>query len=247
MHIKPTTRKWTQAILLLAIVAAVVRLGFIFRQRDKPLPVPKKVERPLAPEQYVAPKKLYAYDLQSARQLTRQPAWVREGYKHVLYPFDPARHRTDFGHETGRLGPIERLQIKEIVLDASPGSADQHQVMAAFEKEGKWYAFPIGAERRGQYQIYIDEILYIQDPHELYNFWPPEVWRAIERHEVKAGMNELQASFAVGVGLIESAPASEDRVLRYPNNGKPLIVTYREGKAVKVRPADERPIPEHQA
>ncbi len=247
MHNYPKTRKWIQVARVFAVAGALVRLGFIFRQREKPLPVPKKVETPLAPEQYVSPKKLYAYDLKSARQITRQPAWVREGYKHVYYPFNPARHRTDFRQESGRLGPIERLEIKDVLLDTSPGSPDQHQVMAAFEKAGRWYAFPIGAERAGQYQIYIDEILYIQDPRELYDFWPPDVWLAIDRHEVKPGMNELQASFAVGVGLIESSAASEDRVLRYPNDGHPLIVTYRGGKAVKVRDANARPIPEHQA
>src|SRR5512146_2464102 len=203
MH--PGTKKWVQIVLLFAIAAAVVRLGFIFRQRTQPLTVPTKGETPLAPEQYVSPKKLYAYDLKTARQLTRQPAWVREGYKHVYYPFDPARRRSDFRHEAGRLGPIERLEIREVVLDASPGSPDQHQVMAVFQKEGQWYAFPIGAERSGQFQIYIDEILYIQDPRELYGFWAPEVWQAIERHQVKPGMNELQASFAAGVGLIEDS------------------------------------------
>jgi hypothetical protein len=239
------TRKWIQLALALAIAAAGIRLALIYRARHEPLPRTTRKALPLPPEAYVAPKKLYAYDLRSAQQVTKQPVWVKEGYKYVIYPWDPVRHRSDFRHEAGRLGPIERLEIKEIRLDASPGSPDQRQVMAVFEKEGKWYAFPVGAERRGEYRLYLDEILYIQDPHQLYSFWPAEVWQAIEHHEVKSGMDELQASFAVGVGLIESPVGSADRVLRYPNAGNPLLVTYHDGKAIDVRPAG--PIPERQA
>lgn len=237
MQISPAAKKWIQFVLLIALAAALVRLGLIYRSRREPLPQRKKQESTLNPEAYVYPKKVYAYDLKSARaELTRQPVWVREGYKYVFYPYDPARDRTDFRHEAGRLGPIERLQIKDVVLDASPGSRDQRQLMAAFEKDGKWYAFPFGAERQGEYQIYANEILFIQDPRELYNFWPAEVWQAITVHQVRVGMNELQASFAVGVGLLEKSLDSE-RVLRYPNNGRPLQVTYRKGRAVEIKPA----------
>ncbi len=236
MQVSPQARRWIQFALVLAMAAALVRLGLIYRSRRQPLPQPKKVEGTLPPEAYVYPKKIYAYDLKSARaELTRQPVWVKEGYKYVIYPYDPVRHRTDFKHEAGWLGPIERLQISQVVLDASPGSPDQRQLMAAFEKDGKWYAFPFGAELRGEYQIYASEMLYVEDPHELYQFWPAEAWRAIEVHQVRAGMSELQASFAVGVGLLQKSLNGE-RVLRYPNNGHPLEVVYREDKAVDIKP-----------
>ncbi len=234
MKISSATRRWVQTALALAIVAAVVRLALVYRERRETTP-PVKKALPLNPDAYVAPKKLYAYDLKSARQITRQPVWVKEGYKYVYYPFDPVRRRTDFQHEAGRLGPIERLDIKDLLLDASPGAPDQRQVMAVFQKLGKWYAFPVGAERRGDYQIYIDEILFIEDPHQLYSFWPANVWQAIERHDVKAGMDELQVSFSLGVGLMESPRRTDDRTLRYPNAGNPVVVTYRNGKAVNIR------------
>ncbi len=233
MNITSRAEKWVQTALAIAIVAALVRLAFVFRERETPALRPAAAV-PLSPEAYVVPKKLYAYDLKSARQITQYPVWVKEGYKYVYYAFDPVRRRSDFRKEIGRLGPIERLEIKNVVLDASPGSPDQHQVMAVFEKAGKWYAFPIGAERRGDYQIYIDEILYIEDPHQLYKFWPADVWATIERRDVKAGMNELQVSFALGVGLLDGSTGSDERVLRYPNAGNPVVVTYRNGKAVNI-------------
>src|SRR5437660_9756607 len=61
----------------------------------------------------------------------------------------------------------------------------KRQVMAVFSQDEKTYAFPIGVQSGGDYRIYADEILYIQDPKELYKHWPPDVWGAIEKHEVK--------------------------------------------------------------
>jgi len=47
-------------------------------------------------------------------------------------------------------------------------------------------------------------------------------------------MNELQADFAVGMGVPDPGGSSE-KIVRYPNGGKPLVVTYQDGKAVEVK------------
>ncbi len=115
--------------------------------------------------------------------------------------------------------PIQKLQIKTVVTDLSPGSTDQRQIMAVFQKDGKDYAFPIGSVRAGNYQIYSDNMLYIQDPHELYKHWPADVWQAIEKHEVKPGMNELQADFAIGMGIPQQQSDPAVKTVNYPNGG----------------------------
>lgn len=192
---------------------------------------------PLNADYYVTPKKLYPYDLKSARQLTQQPVWVKVGYGYVYYPYNTARHRVDFSHEAGKLLPIEKLQIKDVIGEAAPQAAGERQVMAVFEKDGKAYAFPIGSEKGGEYKFYSDDMLFIQDPHELYNHWPSDVWNAIDQHQVKPGMSELQADFAVGIGIPEgSGGEAGNRTVNYPNGGNPLSVTYRDDKAVNVKP-----------
>jgi hypothetical protein len=105
-----------------------------------------------------------------------------------------------------------------------------------FQKEGKNYAVPIGLESDGQYKIYSDEMFYIEDPHELYQHWPPDVWQAVEHHEVKPGMNELQADFAVGMGVPDAGASSAAKTVRYANGGKPLVVEYSGGKATEIKP-----------
>jgi hypothetical protein len=107
--------------------------------------------------------------------------------------------------------------------------------MAVFQKEAKSYAVPIGFEADEQYKIYSDEMFYIEDPHQLYKHWSADVWQAVERHEVKPGMNEMQADFAVGMG-VPDAGTSSGKTVRYPNGGNPLVVVYQDGKAVEVKP-----------
>ena len=238
MQITPEAKRKIQLFLFAAIALAAVRSGYILYQRhsENIEQAKKQLAPPLNPDYYVTPKKLHPYDLKSSRQLTQQPVWVREGYRHTFYPYDASRHHADFSHEAGQLLPIEKLQIKDVVTDLSPGSPDQRQLMAVFEKDGRNYAFPIGSVRAGNYQIYSDDMLYIQDPHELYKHWPAEVWEAIEKHEVKLGMNELQADFAIGMGMPQRADDPAVKTVNYPNGGNPLTITYRNGKASEITP-----------
>lgn len=109
--------------------------------------------------------------------------------------------------------------------------------MALFDLAGKNYAVPIGFEADREFTIYSDEMFYIQDPHQLYKHWPADIWQAVERHEVKPGMNEIQAVFAVGMGIPDAGDTSYEKTVHYPNGGKPLVVVYRMGKAAEIKVA----------
>ena len=234
-------KKKIQIALALAVVVAGVRAGYILYQRHEDYLAEQKQEQAKKAgysnaDYYVVPKKLYPFDLESAKQLMQQPVWVKEGYRYTYYPYDAARKRTDFGHEAGLLLPIERLDVQDVVTDTPTGAGNRRQVMAVFQKEGKSYAVPIGFEAEGQYKIYSDEMFFVEDPHELYKHWPADVWQAVTHHEVKPGMTELQADFAVGMGALDGGSSASERTLRYPNGGKPLVVIYRDGKAAEVKP-----------
>ena len=226
--------KLVQAVLLVVLVVAGIRLFLIFRERTVSFVTPAKTETALDPDYYVTPKKLHPQDLKDAKELTQQPVWVREGYRYAYYAIDP---RIDIGHPVGTLGPIEGLEIKDVVIQGAGNSANR-QVMAVFEKDGKRYAFPIGVEDKGAIQIYSDDMLFIQDPHELYKHWPPEIWKAVDEHQVKTGMNELQASFAIGMGIPEGSGATNPKVVNYPNNGHAVKVTFTDGKATDVKESE---------
>lgn len=236
--ISQEAKKKIQIALALAIVVAGARAVYILYGRHEDYVAAQKQQQAKAAgysnaDYYVTPKKLHPYDLQSARQLTRQPVWVKEGYRYTYYRYVPVVKNVDFKHDAGLLGPIERLEIKDVLAVAAPGG--RKQVVATFDKDGHSYAVPIGFESDGQYKIYSDEMFYIEDPHELYKHWTAEVWQAVAQHEVKPGMNELQADFAVGMGVPDAEATSEEKTVRYPNGGKPLVVTYQGGKAAEIK------------
>ena len=231
-------KKRIQVALGLALVVAGLRAGYILYERHEESLAAQKQE--LAKnvgfanaDYYVVPKKLHPFDLKSAKQLTEQPVWVKEGYRYTYYRYVPVVKSVDFAHEAGLLGPLERLEIKDVLAVPAPGG--RKQVVALFEKDGHSFAVPVGFETEGQYKIYSDEMFYVEDPRELYKHWPAEVWQAVTRHEVLPGMNELQVDFAVGMGTLDAGSSSAERTLHYPNGGKPLVVIYRDGKAVEVR------------
>ena len=231
-------KKRIQLALALALVIAAGRAGYILYQRHEDYVAAQKQQQAKAAgysnaDYYVTPKKLHPYDLKSAMQLTLQPVWVKEGYRYTYYRYVPVVKSVDFAHDAGLLGPIERLEIKDVMAMPAPGG--RRQVVALFQKDGHDFAVPIGFESEGQYKIYSDEMFYVEDPHDLYKHWPADVWQGIQQHEVKPGMNELQADFAVGMGVPDAGASSDEKTVRYPNGGKPLVVTYRDGKAAVVK------------
>ncbi|MGD1021627.1 MAG: hypothetical protein ABR880_02510 [Candidatus Sulfotelmatobacter sp.] len=231
-------KKWIQVALALAIAVAGVRAGYILYERHQDYLAAQKQQAARNAgysnaDYYVTPKKLYPYDLKSAKQLTLQPVWVKEGYRYTYYRYVPVVKSVDFVHDEGLLGPIERLEITDVIVVPAPGG--RKQVVATFEKDRHDYAVPIGFESDGQYKIYSDEMFYVEDPHDLYKHWPAEVWQAIGQHEVKPGMDELQADFAVGMGVPDAGASSDEKTVRYPNGGKPLVVNYQGGKATEIK------------
>jgi hypothetical protein len=237
----PEAKQRIQIALILGMVLSVLYAAhFLYQRHEDYVAMERQKQAKNAgysnPDYYVTPKKLYPYDLKSAKQLTVQPVWVKEGYKYTYYPYDGARKRVDFAHEAGLLLPIERLEINDVITDIPPGAGSKRQMMAVFQKDGKSYAVPIGFEAEDEYKIYSDEMLYIEDPHQLYKHWSPDVWQAVDQHEVNPGMNELQADFAVGMGVPDSGGDSDEKTVRYANGGKPLVVTYRQGKAAEIKP-----------
>lgn len=230
---KKQTRKTLQVFLVVALAAAAVRVGVIFYQRKHANAPRQQQEHLMNADYYVTPKKLHAYDLVSARELTKQPVWVREGYRYSFFSYDPARRQADLRHPVGMLGPIERIKVTDVIAQRT--SDGPSQVLAVFEREAGKFAVPIGTEQKGDFNIYADEIFYIQDPRDLYKHWSADVWRSIEQHEVKPGMNEIQAAFAVGMGTPHPMNG-EEKTVDYPNGGSPLRITYRNGRAVEIAP-----------
>jgi hypothetical protein len=247
----PELKRRIQYLLVVAIALAAVRTGYVLYSRRAISGAAHNTEKPIAPpldaDYYVTPKKLHLYDLKSARELIKQPVWMKEGYRYAYFPYLSSSRSVDFAHEAGLLLPLQKLEIKDVVLVPTPESArrqhlpggavlrGQRQVMALFDQDGRRYAVPVGTELGGDYRIYADEMFFIQDPKQLYKHWSADVWDAVDKHQVKPGMNELQADFAIGMGVPQPSNEAEMKTVEYPNGGRPVRVMYRNGKAVEIK------------
>jgi len=240
-EMKRETRRTIQIALAVALVTAGARLALIYHSRHAPdereeqrKRAQAEAEKNFNPDYYVVPKKLHLYSVKDAKaQLSNQTVWVRDGYYHTYFPYDPARHRVDFKKDVGLLAPLEKLHIVDVVQASSPEGVPQ--VVAVFDKDAKQYAFSLGAVDKGDTRIYADDILFYQDPHELYKHWSAGTWQAIEQHQVKNGMDELQVAFAVGAGRPQASNDSSHQEVVYPNDGKPVVVVFRNGKVAEIR------------
>lgn len=240
-----------QIILVVFFVLAGLRVFFIYRERNASAPQPKAATANpnFNADSYVVPSQVHAYDLKSAKQaLDGKSVWVKSGYQVYYYPYGSGH--VDFKHPAGLLPPLEKLAISNLIeasdptvkaQEIAPGvRVRQEQVLAIFHRESErnTYAVSIGTKRGGDYTLYINETFYIDDPHQLYKHWPEDIWTAIEQHQVKPGMNELQASFAVGIGVpVGNSGDYGNRTLDFENNGHPLKVTFQNNRVTNIEPS----------
>lgn len=229
-------------IVLPAILIAAIGIWRIHVVRNQPAAVqPREQERHLSDEEMVQPRKLYIDDLKSARDLIGKPVWVQAGYEMDYYAW--AAHRVDFAHKAGVLPSVQRLDIREIVTQKFPANLPtriprgSEQVFAVFAMPGdaKEYATAIGTIQGSDSTYYCDNVFYYDDPHQMYNFLPADVWQAIDGHQPKAGMTELEVALALGVMQQSDSSDYGNRTVEYDAGGKHWEVTFENDKATQMQ------------
>src|SRR5262245_57906978 len=118
----PGLRKRIQIILLAGVILAAARVGYIFYQRHQAnQPRPEQISYPQTADDYVRPPKIYPYDLESAKkELVGKTVWVRNGNILPYYRFNAESRSADLAHEVGVLPPLEKLEIKDVILQRAP-------------------------------------------------------------------------------------------------------------------------------
>jgi len=130
-----------------------------------------------------------------------------------------------------------------VILQRIPATVAEGQVsvvqkkfLAVLDMPGQKspIAVPIGTSVGDDNNFTANDIFFFADPHELYKHWPPDIWRAIDQHQAKVGMNELQAGFALGTAGSVGSGDYGNRSVEYSNNGNPVKVTFEKNRAVSV-------------
>jgi hypothetical protein len=240
--------EWRKRVLIISIVLlslAAARTAYIFYERSQPGPAPPKPPTiALTDDDYVTPHRIVPFDLKSAqKELVGKTVWVRNGNAIPYYRYRPASRSVDFTAKAGLLPPLDKLSIKDVVLQKPPVSLApgqvsvvRHQVMAVFEETNRpgMFAVPIGTAVGDDFTFNVNDVFYYEDPHDLYKHWPADVWNAIDRHQAQKGMNELQVSFALGNLVGASSGDYGNRSAQYRSNGGLVNVTFEKNRATGI-------------
>jgi hypothetical protein len=151
--------------------------------------------------------------------------------------------RIDFAEKVGLLPPITALEIKKIVKAMAPAGVHDGiepggmQAFAVFTLAGAkdMFATPIGVMPHGEEGYYTDMLFFYDDPHTIYDYWPKDVWTAINAHQVKPGMSELETRLAIGQKVHVDGDREGDRTVTYDVNGKSWDVTYVKNRATTIK------------
>jgi hypothetical protein len=241
MH--PAPRSHNLALILFILALAIANLTSCSSENKSSNSNQNQSSSNSASDTYVTPRKIYPYDLKSAeKELAGKSVWVRPGAARPYYRYGATG--ADTNRKAGSLPTLGRLDVKGVVVQsvAIPVGPNvrirRHQLLAVFTApwQAGQYAVPIASENSDSYTFNVNDQFYFEDPHKLYSHWPADIWAAIDHHEVKQGMNELQVSFALGTEVASSGGPYGNRWARYSNEGGTTKVVFKNDKAVEVVP-----------
>jgi len=225
-------------VLLLAVGGEAL---YLHHERNKPMEIKAPEREVIAADDLVFLKKKRPDTLKDIKDLKGSTVWVSAGGQLEYYPV--AAHAAQYGKSAGTLLGAEPLVVKDAVEQVAPKAATfripggDKQVLLVFTKpnDTKEYAVPVGYRQAGQYTFYTDEILFYDDPHELYKHWGPEIWKAVDAHEVILGMNERQVELSLGQVSKSTSNDYGNRMVVFANLGKPMAVTFVKNKVTAFR------------
>ncbi|HEV2618606.1 MAG TPA: hypothetical protein VGU23_01555 [Acidobacteriaceae bacterium] len=197
------------------------------------------------PDDLVFLKKKRPSSLADAKQLVGATLWVSAGGQMEYYPY--AAHHADFSKSAGTLLGAEPLIIIDAFEQVAPKQAQtripggDRQVLLAFtlpksSDSTRQYAVPVGYKQGGDYTFSTDEIFFYDDPHQLYSHWSPQIWQAVDSHQVILGMNERQVQLSLGQVSRSDSTSYGDRIVTYANLGKPIAVTFVKNRVTAFTP-----------
>ena len=235
---------------LVLLLAAGVRVGMIYHERNAPAVEPAaQPHEKLSDDAYVFLKQKRPSSMADLKDLYGTTVWVSAGGQMDYYPVRGGH--ADYAHKSGTLLGAEPMVIKGAIEQVAPKAATfripggDRQVLLLFTRppsaQGSGsgdteYAVPVGYHEKGMYTFYTDEILFYDDPHRLYKHWGPQVWDAIDHHKAILGMSESQVQMALGQVSDSVSNELGNRRVVYSNLGQPVDVIFVKNHATSISP-----------
>lgn len=223
------------------LVIASIYMYTVWKKRQNPGVVNQGAQQQLTADDAAVVRMEFPAHFDDVKDLEGKSVWMKNGYTMPYFPY--AAGKVDFKKRVGVIPPLQKLDVKKAIKAAVPADVDdgishgQQQALAVFTlpNDKQEYATPVGAIDGSEEQYYDDLLFFYDDPHTIYSRWPKDVWDAIEAHQVKQGMNELQTRLAVGQKIQTDNPQAEgNRTVTYDADGKKWTVTFRNDRATTV-------------
>jgi hypothetical protein len=237
--------KTWQKILIPTFISLAIGGTYLFsvwKDRQSPAVIPpNQAVQPLSPDDVAVVRTLSPQHFDDLKPVENTRVWMKNGYAMPYYAYE--KGAVAFGKRAGLIPAAQPMDVKKIVKIAVPPKEDDgmehgsRQVLAIFALPGdaKLFATPIGAMQSDQEAYFTDALFFYDDPHTIYSNWPRDVWAAIDAHQVKPGMSELQTRLAIGQKMHPEGETEGDRTVTYDQGGKNWTVTYVKNHATVIK------------
>jgi len=237
-------KTWQKMLISMLITLAIggAYLFSVWRHRQNPGVMPQdNTRQTLIKDDLVVMREFFPMHFEDTLRLQGTTVWMKNGYLMPYYPYSGGH--VQFAKRVGLIPAAQRMDVKKIVKQAVPAGEDDsmghgvRQAFAVFALPGSaaLFATPIGAMEDNDEAYYCDMLFYYDDPHTIYDYWPADVWAAIDAHQVEQGMSELETEMAVGHKMHADARTVGDRTVTYDQAGKHWTVTYVKNRATSVK------------
>lgn len=239
-------QKWAIGITVLALSAIGGEILWLHHERNSTwTPTNAQVDQMSDPDDLVFLRRQRPSSMADLKPLFGTTVWVSAADQMDYFPY--ASHRADYGKTAGTLLGAEPLLIRDAFEQVAPKDATfripggDKQVLLAFTMPksadpAREYAVAVGYRQGKDYTFYTDDIFFYDDPHVLYKHWGPQIWQAVDSHQVLMGMNERQVQISIGQTFKSASEKTGDRECIFNNMNHPIDVTFEKNKVTAIHP-----------
>ncbi len=228
---------------LLTLTIGGIYLFSVWKHRQNPGVIAKQDtnETTLSKDDLVVMRAFFPQHFDDLQRLEGTTVWMKDGYAISYFPY--VGGRVDFAKRAGVIPATQQMDIKKMIKSPAPAKLDDglehgtQQAFAVFELPGNKgsFAAPVGYIDGDQEAYYTDSLFFYDDPHKIYDYWPKDVWAAIDAHQVKPGMSEVETRMAVGQNMHPDGTTEGDRTVTYNQDGKTWTVTFVKNQAKEIK------------
>jgi len=237
-------KTWQKAAIMTLISLAIggIYLFTVFQHRRNPGVQPQaNPEQNLSRDDAAPVRMTFPTSFDDIVKLQGTSVWMKNGYSMPYFPYENGH--IEFAKPAGVIPPAQRLDIKKAIKAEPPESVDDgidhgtRQAFVVFSLSGSptLYATVAGVMEAGQEQYFSDVLFYYDDPHSIYDYWPKNIWAAIDAHQVIPGMSQLQTQMSIGHNQHTEDSSEGNRTVTYDQAGKKWTVTFVNDKATTIK------------